>query len=162
MWELLRLTTLRASTACGRDSFTFLPLFHSRQAYMFPAFLCGYYFSGGLMSLIRGFISKLILNGRDVLVIHNTSSWGETSCTEQSYHVFFTRATTLCAGLGLLHGFVTVNFSGVGSLVLRSTSNLEGQGRQFVWPLLFYLPGMRVTTRSLHCLQRSSLNHGGA
>jgi hypothetical protein len=40
-------------------------------------------------------------------------------------------------GLGLLCGFVTVNFSGVGSLALCPTHNLEDQGLHFLWPLPF-------------------------
>jgi hypothetical protein len=35
--------------------------------------------------------------------------------------------------------FVTVNFSGVGSLAPRQTLNLEDQGLHFVWPLPFDL-----------------------
>jgi hypothetical protein len=117
--------------ACGILEFCYV--FRSRQAYMFPVFLCAYKLYGGPMSLIKGFISKVISNGRDVLVIHN--SWGKTSYTEPSYHIFITRATSVCASLHLLRGFVTVNFSGVVSLVPRSTPKLEGQGRQFVWSL---------------------------
>jgi hypothetical protein len=48
-------------------------------------------------------------------------------------------------GLDLLHGFVIVNFSGVRSIALRPTPNLEDQGLYFVWPY----PGMGGTTRSL-------------
>jgi hypothetical protein len=81
--------------ACGILEFCYL--FRSRQAYVFPVFLCVYYLSGGPMSFIKGFISKLILNGRDVQVIRN--GWGRISCTEPSYHVISTRATTLSAGL---------------------------------------------------------------
>jgi hypothetical protein len=45
-------------------------------------------------------------------------------------------------GLGLLHEvFVTVNFSGVGSLAPRPTPNMEDQGLYFVWTLHFNLSG---------------------
>jgi hypothetical protein len=45
-------------------------------------------------------------------------------------------------GLGLLCDFVTVFFSGLGSLTPHLTSNLEDQGLQFVWPLPFALCGV--------------------
>jgi hypothetical protein len=51
-------------------------------------------------------------------------------------------------GLGLFHGFVTVDFSGVGSLAPRPTPNLEDQGLHFVWPIPFDLSGMGGPTRS--------------
>jgi hypothetical protein len=53
-----------------------------------------------------------------------------------------------CVGLGLLHGFVTVNFSGMWSLAPRPTLNLEDQELHFVWPLPFHLSGMGGPTRS--------------
>jgi hypothetical protein len=39
-----------------------------------------------------------------------------------------------CVDFGLLHGFVTANFSVVGSLAPRPISNPEDQGPHFVWP----------------------------
>jgi hypothetical protein len=49
--------------------------------------------------------------------------------------------------LGLLDGFVTVNFSGVGSVDPRSTPNLEDQGLHFVCALPFDLSVMVALPR---------------
>jgi hypothetical protein len=46
------------------------------------------------------------------------------------FFLFFTGATTV--GLGLLHGFVIMNYSEVESLALRSTPNLEDLEPNFV------------------------------
>jgi hypothetical protein len=47
-----------------------------------------------------------------------------------------------CVCLGLLHGFVTVNFLGVWSLAPNSTHDLEDEGLHFIWPLPFDPSGM--------------------
>jgi hypothetical protein len=47
--------------------------------------------------------------------------------------------------IGLLHGFVTVNFSVVGSLLQRPTPKLEDQGLHYVWPLPFDLLAWEFT-----------------
>jgi hypothetical protein len=52
-------------------------------------------------------------------------------------------------GLGLLHGFATVNFSGVGLLMTPPTPNFKDQGLHFVWPLLFDSCDMGGPTRIL-------------
>jgi hypothetical protein len=67
-----------------------------------------------------------------------------------------------CLGLGLLRGFVTVDFSGVGLLAPRPTPNLEDQGLHFVWSLPFDLSGMGGATRSLRSRQHTSPCHWGA
>jgi hypothetical protein len=61
--------------------------------------------------------------------------------------------------LGLLHGFVTVHLPGVESLAPRPISNLKEQGLHCFCPLLFYLPGMAGSTRSLLSHQHSSRGH---
>jgi hypothetical protein len=43
-------------------------------------------------------------------------------------------------GLGPLHGFVTVNTSGMGSLAPRPTPNLVEQGLHYVCPYCFTYP----------------------
>jgi hypothetical protein len=70
-------------------------------------------------------------------------------------------ALQLCVGLGLLHGVVTVNFSGVGSLVPRPALKLEDQGLHFVCPPPLDLCGMGGPTRSLRSGQHNSLGHWG-
>jgi hypothetical protein len=55
--------------------------------------------------------------------------------------------------LGLLHVFVRVNFSGVGSIASRSTPNLENH---------FDLSGMGGSARSLRSRQHSSPGDWGA
>jgi hypothetical protein len=67
-----------------------------------------------------------------------------------------------CVGLGLLRGFVTVIFFGVGSLSPRQTPNVEDQGLHFICPLPFDLSDMGCHTRSLRSRQLSSLGHWGA
>jgi hypothetical protein len=67
-----------------------------------------------------------------------------------------------CVGLGFLHGFVTANFSVVGSLAPHPTPNLKDQGLHFFWPLHFDLSGMGGPTRSLRSRQHSSPGHWGA
>jgi hypothetical protein len=66
-----------------------------------------------------------------------------------------------CVDLGLLHSFVTLNSSGMGSLTSNPTSNLEDQGLRFVWALPLDLSGMDGATRSLLSRQHSSLVHWG-
>lgn len=56
--------------------------------------------------------------------------------------VFFLHIVQPCACLGLIRGFVTVNCSGVGSLVPPPNPNLKDQGLPFVWPLPFDLSGI--------------------
>jgi hypothetical protein len=46
--------------------------------------------------------------------------------------------------LGLLHGFITVNFLWLGSLAPNQNSNLKDHGLHFVWPLPYDLSGMGV------------------
>jgi hypothetical protein len=59
-------------------------------------------------------------------------------------------------GLGLLHGLVTVIFSGAGSLAPHPIPNLDGHG------LHFDLSGMGGPTRSIGSHQHSSPGHWGA
>jgi hypothetical protein len=47
-------------------------------------------------------------------------------------------------GIGLLHGFVTVNFSMAGSLAPHPILNLEDHVLQFVWAPSFYLSDVGV------------------
>jgi hypothetical protein len=72
----------------------------------------------------------------------------------------------LTSSMTLLHrfseGFVTINFSEVGSLAPRPTPYLEDQVLHFVWPLPFDLHGMGGPTRSLHSRQHSFPGRWGA
>jgi hypothetical protein len=52
-------------------------------------------------------------------------------------------------GLVLLYGFVTVNFSGMESLGLNQTPNLEDQELHFAWPLPFDPSGMGLPYREI-------------
>jgi hypothetical protein len=67
-----------------------------------------------------------------------------------------------CAGLGLLHGFVTVNFLGGGILSPTPNSKLLRPGLHFVWPLSFDLSGMVYPTRRLRSRQQAVRVIGGA
>jgi hypothetical protein len=64
-----------------------------------------------------------------------------------------------CVHLGLLHGLLTLNFSGVWSLAPHPTHNLEEQELHFNRPLCFELSAMAGPTRSLRSRQHSCLGH---
>jgi hypothetical protein len=59
--------------------------------------------------------------------------------------------------LSLLHSFVTVNISGVGSLTPRPVPNLVDQELHFIWPLPSDLSGMGGPTSSLYAQARVAL-----
>jgi hypothetical protein len=63
------------------------------------------------------------------------------------------------SGLGLFHGFLTVDFSRVGSLTPRPTTNLKDQGLYFIQclPLSMLLFDLGGTARGLRSRQHSSL-----
>jgi hypothetical protein len=65
-------------------------------------------------------------------------------------------ALQYCVFLGFLHGFTTGNYSGVGLLAARPTTNLVDQVLHFVWPLPFDLSGVGGYTRSLRCHRHKS------
>jgi hypothetical protein len=69
---------------------------------------------------------------------------------------YFSSLLALQLYLGLRHDFVTVNFSGVGSLAPRLILNQKDEGLHFVWYLTFDLSGMGGPTRSLRTRQHSS------
>jgi hypothetical protein len=63
--------------------------------------------------------------------------WQENgSYYSSSYYYYYCYysllALQLCAGLGLLHAFITVNFSAVGPLAPRTNLNVHGQGLHIV------------------------------
>jgi hypothetical protein len=64
-----------------------------------------------------------------------------------------------CVGLGILHGFITLNFSGLGTVAARPTPNLDDQRLHFIWPLHFDLSDMGGCTRSLRSRLHSSPGH---
>lgn len=74
---------------------------------------------------------------------------------------FFIGATALCVDFGLLHGFVTVEFSGMASLAPRRTPSLEDQELHTVWPLPFDLSGIGSPTMNLRTHQHSSPGYWG-
>jgi hypothetical protein len=78
------------------------------------------------------------------------------------YYYYYLLALQPYVDLGLLHGFLTVNFYGVRSLAPRPNPSLVDQGLSFVWPLTFDLCDMDLFTRSLRSRQHSSLGHWGA
>jgi hypothetical protein len=95
MWERRCLTSLWASTACYRDSFTFYPVSYGTFVNMHPATYGEFIYVNGICIYIHPVIYGRFIYMHPVIYIYSCSN---NSLIETKYRLFYSKATLIFMG----------------------------------------------------------------